>query len=606
LAQEDGNEDAPVADANEVDADDGVDDGLTTADDKGDDEQEECEEAWDYMEFLKVKVKEAIEEILQETMFQPQALLEATVADTMSKVLVIRDAVLDRTKAIRTGSEEIKICPEQGIKQEEFLATLRMDIMTVLLRLIETDAATPQALQEIGRQLLAIRTTVNGKITQLIMLRESTPIVDVGGEDCDCGILSEVRKGLDEVISSSNEKKDESAEGDDNKDADNSEDEDEPVARLTMVLMSVDSRIGSLYNEILGQLDEGKRNKASEELRYLKDISRSINEILTKLIDEKSESKIKRILTRDLVRVRNEVDRLLQDCRRTCITECDACGAEKIDEVLDKLGDYNVSLITLEEEDAKESIRSDMITYLSQMNQEMTELLTKKIESEEQTLENCDQQCKCDQQTLEVIVSVKAPLWMLVNITIFGDGAVINEMVVALNAALLEMRTKYCESDTAAPLVEEGDDNQCDLEEIETAGEWIVEIDTIIAENLFKTGDDDQGEARTKAMLGFVELKSTMEERVRQLFQENLVCTEEVDQIKQFYSEKISLCLAEMMNPKYRFESKSRAQRVQCIKQLRVTIEQRRGDLLLREVDRRIKERESALAFPDADDYDQA
>merc|ERR1712142_1190240 len=154
----------------------------------------------------------------------------------------------------------------------------------------------------------------------------------------------------------------------------------------------------------------------------------------------------------------------------------------------------------------------------------------------------------------------------------------------------------------AAPLVEEGDDNQCDLEEIETTGEWIVEIDTIIAENLFKTGDDDQGEARTKAMLGFVELKSTMEERVRQLFQENLVCTEEVDQIKQYYSEKITSCLVEMMNPKYRFETKSRAQRVQCIKQLRVTIEQRRGDLLLREVERRIQER-SRLVFAEADDY---
>jgi len=220
----------------------------------------------------------------------------------------------------------------------------------------------------------------------------------------------------------------------------------------------------------------------------------------------------------------------------------------------------------------------------------MTNLLTTKIESEEGELE------KCDQETLEVINSAKAPLWMLVNITIFGDGAIMNEMVVALNAALLEMRTKYCDSSSQVSItVTDDDDNKCYLEEIDTAGEWIVEIDQNIATNLFKTGDD-QGQARTDAMLGFLELKSNMEERVRQLFQENLVCKEEVDQIKQFYSEHITRCLGEMMNPKYRFETKTRAEKVQCIKGLRVAIEQRRGELLLKEVERRINQK-SAITF---------
>jgi len=568
--------------------------------------EEECEEAWDYMEFLKNDVKEQIEFVLQDTMFQPQALLEATVADTMAQVLTIRDAVLDRTKAIRTGEGDIVICPEQGIKQQEFLTDLRMDIMTVLLRLIEQDAATPEALQEIGRQLLAIRTTVNGKIGELIMLRESSASGGrdggggaSGGEgDCDCGVLDEVLQGLDEVINTANKKK---KDGDD--DAAETEEGQEPVARLTMVLMTVDARIGSLYNEILGQLDEAKRAKAANELRNLKDISKSVNDIVSKLVDEAgNEGKIKRILTRVLVRVRNEVDRLLQDCKRTCTTECEACGAVKIDEALDKLGDYNVSLYSLEEQDAKESIRSDLIQYLTQLNGEMTQLLTTKIESETGTLD------QCDRETLEVIGSVKAPLWMLVNITIYSDGSSVNEMLIALNAALLEMRTKYCDADTSIIIVPGGsggvvvDENQCDLEEVQTAGEWIADIDKNIAENLFKT-EDDQEQARVDAMLGFVEMKSSMEERVRQLFQENLVCTEEVDQIKQFYSEKITSCLAEMMNPKYRFEFKTRAQRVQCIKQLRVIMEQRRGDLLLRGVQRRIQERSRVVTFAESDDY---
>ncbi len=44
-------------------------------------------------------------------------MLDVTVADTMSQTLEIRDAVLNRTKAIRTGSEDITICPGQGVNQ---------------------------------------------------------------------------------------------------------------------------------------------------------------------------------------------------------------------------------------------------------------------------------------------------------------------------------------------------------------------------------------------------------------------------------------------------------------------------------------------------------
>ena len=80
-------------------------------------------------------------------MFEPRALLEQTVAEAMSQTLEIRDAVLKRTKDIRTGEGDVTICPEQGVNQEQFLAMIRMDIMTVLLTLIEPNAATPEKLQ---------------------------------------------------------------------------------------------------------------------------------------------------------------------------------------------------------------------------------------------------------------------------------------------------------------------------------------------------------------------------------------------------------------------------------------------------------------------------
>ena len=65
--------------------------------------------------------------------------------------------------------------------------------------------------------------------------------------------------------------------------------------------------------------------------------------------------------------------------------------------------------------------------FRTSINEEMNQLLQKKIESENGTLE------ECDRQKLEVITSIKAPLWMLVNTTIFSDGDTVSNMVDALS-----------------------------------------------------------------------------------------------------------------------------------------------------------------------------
>lgn len=72
--------------------------------------------------------REKTEDILQGTLFQPRPLLEETVTKAMEEVLEIRDAILDRTKSIRTGDGEVTICPEQNIKQEEYLTQIRMQV----------------------------------------------------------------------------------------------------------------------------------------------------------------------------------------------------------------------------------------------------------------------------------------------------------------------------------------------------------------------------------------------------------------------------------------------------------------------------------------------
>ena len=48
----------------------------------------------------------------------------------------------------------VKICPEQNIKQEEFLTLIRMQVMSILLSLIEKEAASPEALQDVGKSPL--------------------------------------------------------------------------------------------------------------------------------------------------------------------------------------------------------------------------------------------------------------------------------------------------------------------------------------------------------------------------------------------------------------------------------------------------------------------
>ena len=69
-------------------------------------------------------------------------------------------------------------------------------------------------------------------------------------------------------------------------------------------------------------------------------------------------------LFRDVRGIHNDVKRLLDACQKNCPGECDSCGAEKIDEVTDKLKDYRDSLADLEEEEAKDSIRTDLMAFM--------------------------------------------------------------------------------------------------------------------------------------------------------------------------------------------------------------------------------------------------
>ena len=69
---------------------------------------------------------------------------------------------------------------------------------------------------------------------------------------------------------------------------------------------------------------------------------------------------------------------------------------------MEKLNDYEITLEDLDEEAAKDEIRSNVMTFLGEINTQMTELLQKKAKlADGETLE------ECDIQTLEIINKAK-------------------------------------------------------------------------------------------------------------------------------------------------------------------------------------------------------
>jgi len=78
--------------------------------------------------------------------------------------------------------------------------------------------------------------------------------------------------------------------------------------------------------------------------------SSSLNDLIAKMADVKGETeegarKISQIIDRDVAKLRNDVERQLQQCRKNCPSDCESCGAAKIDELLQKLQDFNATLV---------------------------------------------------------------------------------------------------------------------------------------------------------------------------------------------------------------------------------------------------------------------
>lgn len=551
----------------------------------------ECEEAWEYVDFLKDDVIGKATEIL--TSFKDATNIEKTVDETMQKVMGIREALLMRIKDIR--KEEVTICPEQNIKQEQKLSEFRQDIMSVLLKLVAADTATTDSLKEIGNDLLRFKTTVGQEVMRLLMLPENKVSVVPQGDCSECASLDDLNKQLEKLKEcAAKDDEDEAEDGGDDAAAteqaaeggDGSGDEECPEPQMySMQLITatenVDKEISNLYTRVRAEEDPTKKDTLFRTLTSYKELREQIEEIIVKLLNEKGgDDKIKKTLDRSLRRLLLELQNLLKKCLSQCGSSgCgDSCGAKVLDDTIAKMKDYKAFIEDdqREDEEKKEFVRGELIKLINDNNNDARDILIKTANSIDGETE------PCDKEKFDIYDTMKGPMWMLVNNTIFGETAEVQVLVNAMIEQLEVLLEKYCGADPVIPTSIEDGPN-CEWEEYEQSKKYLEKLDEIIQDAIFKAKEDKD---KLKAVLGFVDIQQMFDNRVKKLFEDELKCPDEVTIIKKEYMVQLNTCMKEFLSPKVKFSEMSRIQRISCIKGLRNAMEDRSARLLQFELEK--------------------
>lgn len=563
------------------------------------------EEAWQYVEFLKADVNEKVEVILQKTLYEARekkgfTVLEETVSKTMEQVMEIRESLLKRIKDLR--KEEIKTDPEQNIKQEEMLSEFRMEIMTILLKLVDKDAASIDKLKEISQDLLRFKMSISNEIMRMLMLPQATSSgkqTQPTGDCSECDVLKDISFKIENLVACADKEEGEDAqEQEQEPEADASAedgsgdkakpgDECMPPAMYAMELIAVneliDTEIKNLYNNIVTTTEEEERQKLFKKLEDYKSLRDTVDDMITKLMSQTDEEKLKKLVKRSLGRVNTELKTKLKDCQAQCGPGgCESCAADVLYDAIAKMNDYKTFFNNTDDEEAKkEFVRADVIKYINDNNNEAREILIKKATEGEID--------ECEQEKSNIYKMTKAPMWMLVNTTIFSGIDELEVMVDAMIIQLEELLQQYCGSDEITPSTQTSDDDgpNCEWEEYEQTKEYLIKVDEIIQEALFKAKDDS---AQMTALLGFVDIQGQYDKRVKKLFEDELVCPDEVKMIKKEYMTQLNKCMAEFMNGKLKFSEMSRLQRISCTKELRNAMESRMGKLLQFELEKSLNE----------------
>merc|ERR1711936_1113192 len=402
-------------------------------------------------------------------------------------------------------------------------------------------------------------------------------------EDCPCGVLTNISEKIDNLLKCA-----EGGAKDGAKDAEEDSGDCPPPEMYAMELITIneeiDTDIKNIYNSLVSTVEDDVRKKLFKDLNDKKSIREGIDELITKLMTQTDKEKLTKSLSRDLGRI----DRQLKPILAACMLQCDGgsdgcgCGSEILQESIDKMEGYKIAFENIEDDEAKkEFVRSDLIKYINDVNNERRDILIKKATDQESFTD-------CDKQKLDVYKTTKAPMWMLVNTTIFAD---MSELEVMIDTMISELKSQLAESCSATgpadPSPELPEARNCEWEEYTETKDYLVKVDDVIQDALFKGNDES---ARMTALIGFVDIQSMFDGRVKKLFEEKLECPGEVQVIKKDYMGQLNKCMAEFMNQKLKFSDLTRLQRISCTKVLRNTMESRMSELLKSELEKSLND----------------
>merc|ERR1711936_1066870 len=282
----------------------------------------DADEEWEYVEFLKT-ISTVVEDILQFTLVNAKdqrgfAGLEQTVADTLEQVMGIRESLLAEIKRLRKSETKPS---NPRIQAEEMLSKFRMDIMTILLQLVDQDAATVENLKEISRELLSFKQKLNNEIMRILMLPPDDSPPPPTTEPCDCATLEKIKNDLDAIYTC--------AKGTTTADPSTCALPEMYFMSLISVTDFIDTEIRTLYNSIIATTDDNQRQKLRGKLDTLKQIrdggnSRDgIDEIISKLIEKGTEGDeaLKKLVIRSLARLVTDIETRVTQCQ----VECNEC-----------------------------------------------------------------------------------------------------------------------------------------------------------------------------------------------------------------------------------------------------------------------------------------
>merc|ERR1712209_171422 len=110
----------------------------------------------------------------------------------------------------------------------------------------------------------------------------------------------------------------------------------------------LDKSIAGLYDQIIKSTNETESEGHLSMLTMLKELRETIDEHINNLLEETEEEKIKKYVTNTMRGFIIDIGQKYKDCLdENCPTsspECDSCGAEKVDEMREKMRQYKNNL----------------------------------------------------------------------------------------------------------------------------------------------------------------------------------------------------------------------------------------------------------------------